>query len=127
MVLDVTPVDLTMNGDAEGITKIIATLLENALKFTPVRGLVGIDIAEASGGDAICIEVWDTGIGMSRDQVAHLFEPFVQGDQSMARRFEGLGLGLALVHKLVALMGGGIVVESELGKGSRFVVTLPAA
>ena len=70
-------------------------LLGNAVKFTPNDGAIGITANRAAEGNAVNIEVWDTGIGMSEDQVAHLFEPFVQGDQTIARRFEGLGLGLA--------------------------------
>ena len=72
------------------------------------------------------IEVWDTGIGMNVEQVSHLFEPFVQGDQQLARQFEGVGLGLAYVHKAVALLGGEVTATSDPGKGSCFTVTLPA-
>ena len=119
------PSDLALMSDGQGITKILTTLLDNAIKFTPVQGRIGIKADRMTGHDAVCITVWDTGIGMSAGQVAHLFDPFVQGDLTIARRFEGLGLGLAYVHKLVATLGGTITVDSALGEGSRFQVILP--
>src|SRR5690606_18106183 len=119
------PSDLVLMGDGQGITKILTALLDNAIKFTPVQGRIGIKADCMTGPDAVRITVWDTGIGMSAGQVAHLFDPFVQGDLTIARRFEGLGLGLAYVHKLVATLGGTIAVDSALGEGSRFQVILP--
>jgi len=119
------PSDLVLMSDGQGITKILTTLLDNAIKFTPVQGRIGIKADRMTGHDAVRITVWDTGIGMSAGHVAHLFDPFVQGDLTIARRFEGLGLGLAYVHKLVATLGGTITVDSALGEGSRFQVILP--
>ena len=125
-VIDIdAPANLELVSDGQALVKLMTTLLGNAVKFTPDHGAIGVTANRVAEVDAVSIEVWDTGIGMSEDQVAHLFEPFVQGDQTLARRFEGLGLGLAYVHKLVELLGGHIAVTSELGKGSRFKVTLP--
>ncbi|MBK8048028.1 MAG: hypothetical protein IPK16_13370 [Anaerolineales bacterium] len=69
--------------------------------------------------------VWDTGIGISEEQKACLFQPFTQVDQRLARAYEGIGLGLALAKRIVDLLGGSIELKSEVGKGSRFTVTLP--
>ena len=126
IALDVTPADMEIISDAVALTKIVTLLLENAEKFTPDHGAIGIRVRPDAATVGVQIEVWDTGIGMSAEQVSHLFEPFVQGDQQLARQFEGLGLGLAYVHKAVALLGGEVTATSEPGKGSRFTVTLPA-
>ena len=123
--LDIVPADIEITSDEAAIKKILTALLENAIKFTPEHGAIGINVSGVVGEAAVHLVVWDTGIGMTADQVAHLFEPFVQGDQTLARRFEGLGLGLAYVHKLVELLGGTVTVSSEIGQGSRFAVTLP--
>jgi light-regulated signal transduction histidine kinase (bacteriophytochrome) len=69
----------------------------------------------------------DTGIGISAEQQQLLFEPFTQADQGLTRRFTGTGIGLAYVRKMVSLLGGQILVESEPGRGSRFTVTLPVS
>ncbi|VWD49570.1 MULTISPECIES: ATP-binding protein [Burkholderia] len=83
--------------------------------------------ASASAVDAtpVTIRVSNSGIGTTPDQLAHIFEPFAQADRSIARRFGGTGIGLALSHKLVESMGGNIVVDSVSGVGSTFVITLP--
>ena len=69
--------------------------------------------------------VWDTSIGIAEEDLECLFQPFKQLDSSLSRKYEGTGLGLALVESMVKLHGGRISVESELGKGSRFTITLP--
>jgi signal transduction histidine kinase len=69
--------------------------------------------------------VHDTGIGMSEDQLARIFETFVQGDIDIQRRYGGAGLGLAISHQLAVAMGGEILARSELGKGSSFTLVLP--
>jgi signal transduction histidine kinase len=125
---EIIPADLEIESDVQGLINVIKALLANAIKFTPAAGRIHLS-ARAMAGDeagAIQIAVTDTGIGMSEAQISKLFRPFVQGDQTLARRFEGLGLGLAYVQKMVELLGGTTAVESELGKGSRITVTLPA-
>ncbi|WP_052321605.1 hybrid sensor histidine kinase/response regulator [Ralstonia sp. A12] len=116
-------------GDPTRVRQIVSNLLSNAIKFTD-KG--GVQIAlraeqDAAGKPGIAIRVVDSGIGMSAEQQARLFEPFVQADATITRRFGGSGLGLALCRRLVGLMGGTIALESTPGQGSQFVVTLPFA
>ena len=71
------------------------------------------------------ITVWDTGIGIKSEDIPRLFQPFIQLDARLAREYNGIGLGLALVKKMVDLQGGNISVESIFGSGSRFTISLP--
>jgi signal transduction histidine kinase len=100
----------------------LLNLLSNACKFTS-----GGDVNARLYLDAerVCIEVSDTGIGISAGHLAHLFEPFTQADQSSTRRFGGTGLGLSITHNLVEMMGGEITVTSTPGAGSTFRILLP--
>ena len=112
----------TMIGDAARIQDLLGHLLDNAIKFTH-RG--SVDLTLTREGEVLKIEVRDTGIGMEPDRQARIFESFHQVDSGLSRNYPGLGLGLALVQKLLALMGGEIAAESELDKGSTFTVRLP--
>lgn len=123
--LTTTPSDLEVESDSQAIVTLLKELLDNAIKFTPDEGHIDVTITADSAGEGIAIVVADTGIGMTAEQVEGLFRPFSQGDQTLARRFEGLGLGLACVHKIVELLGGSIAVASQLGEGTRFTVHLP--
>jgi CheY-like chemotaxis protein/anti-sigma regulatory factor (Ser/Thr protein kinase) len=111
-----------LNGDAQRLQQILLNLLTNAIKFTR-QGGVQLQI-EPEGGH-IVFKVTDTGIGMSAEQVARLFQPFEQADSSTTRKFGGTGLGLAISRNLAQLMGGEITVESAPGKGSAFALRLP--
>lgn len=111
--------------DALRARQILLNLLSNALKFTPTGGRIGIEALPAKG--AVAVTVWDTGIGVAADDLERIFEPFEQADASLSRRHDGTGLGLALSRRLADLLGGGLTVTSELGAGSRFTVTFPAA
>ena len=116
-------------GDPTRVRQIASNLLSNAIKFTD-QGEVRIELRapeDAPGKPGIVIGVIDSGIGINAEQQARLFEPFVQADSTITRRFGGSGLGLALCRRLVELMGGTIALESTPGQGSRFVVTLPFA
>ena len=112
----------TMIGDAARIQDLLGHLLDNAIKFTH-RG--SVDLKLISEGPVLKIEVRDTGIGIAPDRQARIFESFHQVDSGLSRNYPGLGLGLALVQKLLALMGGEIAAESEPDKGSTFTVRLP--
>jgi len=84
---------------------------------------VGIAASRNDGG--VIVQVWDTGIGISPEESQRLFQPFLQLDNTLTRKYEGTGLGLHLSRKIVELHGGRIWVESEPGKGSRFSFTIP--
>ncbi|MFT5182447.1 MAG: PAS domain S-box-containing protein, partial [Alphaproteobacteria bacterium] len=111
--------------DVTGARQILINLLTNAVKFTPEGGTVGIDIAQAQD-DKVHMTVWDTGIGIPEDRIQAVFERFhrVRSD-AFTNNTEGVGIGLHVARNLAQLMGGDISLESELGKGSRFTLTLP--
>jgi signal transduction histidine kinase len=100
--------------------------LSNACKFTKGGELTLRARRVANGRDWIELAVADTGIGMTPEQQAKLFEEFIQADTSTAQRYGGTGLGLAITRKLARMMGGDVAVTSEPGKGSVFTVRLPA-
>ncbi len=109
-------------GDAFRLTQVLVNLLANAIKFTP-RGEVALDVGLESG--ALCFRIRDTGVGMSAEVQARLFEPFEQADTSITRRFGGTGLGLVISHRLVGLMGGTLEVDSAPDRGTCMTVRLP--
>lgn len=108
------------------LRQVLLNLVGNALKFTE-RGGVRIRWAALDRGEGAVIDVVDSGIGMSREQLTEIFKPFVQLANQANRRFQGTGLGLSIVKALVESMGGQLTVRSKLGWGSRFRVVLPAA
>ena len=110
-------------GDERKIKQILLNLLSNAVKFTPEGGRIGINARQADG--SVEISVSDTGIGISPEDQAKIFEEFRQVGADYAHKVEGTGLGLTLAKKFVELHGGKIWVESEVGKGSTFSFTLP--
>jgi len=103
--------------------KIVLNLLSNAFKFT-LTGTIAVSVKQTANGD-IEASVSDSGIGIPGDEIPRLFERFHRVEGAMGRSVEGSGIGLALVHELVRLLGGTIHVESELGVGTRFTVVLP--
>lgn len=115
--------DRNLMGDPHRLLQILHNLMSNAIKFTE-SGQVTVRL-EAGDGAPLTITVADSGIGMSGEQVARLFEEFEQGDGSVARRFGGTGLGMAITRKLVEQMGGSLSVESTPGKGTTVRVSLP--
>lgn len=110
-------------GDAEQLREAIDCLVENAIKFTPNGGR--IDIQVGATPECVNFTVADSGIGMDREELEQLFQPFHQLDGSITRRYGGMGLGLTLVQKVVEVHGGKIEVQSEIGAGSTFTVKLP--
>ena len=113
--------------DEKRLTQVISNLLSNAVKFTPEEGDISLDVSLLEESVDICtlrVEISDTGIGISEEQQAALFQSFVQADSNISRRFGGTGLGLAISKRIVELMGGRIWVESDVGRGSRFIFTI---
>lgn len=110
-------------GDANRILQILNNLIGNAIKFTET-GTITTALSISDDGD-LMIEVVDTGIGMTPEQTAKVFDEFEQAEGSIARRFGGTGLGLTITRRLVHLMGGQITLESRLGEGTRVTVRLP--
>ena len=110
-------------GDERKIKQILLNLLSNAVKFTPEGGRIGINARPIK--DAVEISITDTGIGIAEEDQPKIFEEFRQVGSDSTAKIEGTGLGLTLAKKFVELHGGKIWVESEAGKGSTFVFTLP--
>jgi GAF domain-containing protein/CheY-like chemotaxis protein len=117
----------TMRADLTKVRQALFNLLSNACKFTD-RGTISLAVARAvmDGQDWIEFSVNDTGIGMTPEQVARLFEVFSQADAATTRKYGGTGLGLALSRRLCRMMGGDVTVASEAGRGSTFTILLPA-
>ncbi|HEX3701306.1 MAG TPA: ATP-binding protein, partial [Phenylobacterium sp.] len=120
--LDIGPARGRYLGDPTRIRQILYNLISNALKFTDQGE---IRVTARRDGELLEIAVTDTGVGISPENLVRLFQKFDQLDSSTTRRFGGTGLGLAICHELAQLMGGEILVESEVGQGSRFAVRLP--
>ncbi len=114
-----------MQADERRLKQILVNLLGNAVKFTPEGGAIGLDVYVDEEKEAICFDVWDTGIGISDEDMGQLFQPFIQLDSRLARQHEGSGLGLALVYRMTKLHGGSISATSQVGHGSRFTISLP--
>ena len=118
-----------LHGDGMRMCQILINLLNNAIKFTETgRVRLSINAPSTSGNTArVVFTVSDTGPGMPASVQEHIFEPFSQADDSVVRQYGGAGLGLAICRRLVRLMDGSIRLDSEVGKGTTFTVTLPFA
>ncbi len=114
-----------LRGDPVRLRQVLLNLVSNAIKFTE-RGHVSVRVSVAETGYGalqMLFEVEDTGIGLTQEACGRLFEPFVQADGSITRKYGGTGLGLAICKQLVGMMDGQVSVDSEPGKGSRFWFT----
>lgn len=121
---------LTLWGDERRVSQVLINLLNNAVKFTPTGGQVTltVDLLSDNNGDRpdrLRFSVTDTGIGIAPEDIAKLFQPFIQIDSALNRQYEGTGLGLTLVKQIVELHGGVVHVTSKLGIGSCFSVDFP--
>ena len=114
--------------DSYRLRQILLNLLGNAVKFTN-QGMVRLVVSHSkqAGEDRVVFEVIDTGIGISQEKIDQIFDPFTQADSSTSRKFGGTGLGLCISRKLARMLGGELYVESEIGIGSIFTLSLPCA
>ncbi len=123
LVTFVDPAVGAVLADRDKLEKVVLNLLFNALKFTPAGGQV--ELRAEKRGEALVLLVADTGMGISEKNLAHVFDRFWQADGSSKRKYQGVGIGLALVKELVEIHGGQVTVQSQEGKGTTFIVTLP--
>jgi signal transduction histidine kinase len=117
-----TPETLPLVGDPRMIQRILANLLDNAIKYTPSGGSVRVSLSAIDGGEVL-VTVQDTGMGIPSDDLPHIFERFYRCDQS--RTEPGTGLGLSLARALARAHQGDVTVTSTVGQGSTFTLTLP--
>jgi two-component system CheB/CheR fusion protein len=117
---------LFINGDATRLAQLVGNLLQNAAKFTGREGRATVHVGKDEARHQVVVRVCDTGAGIPKEILPHLFEPFMQADHTLARSRGGLGLGLAMVKGLVELHGGEVSAHSEgIGKGAEFTVRFP--
>ncbi|MEH1916380.1 response regulator [Nostoc sp.] len=114
-----------IEADERRLLQVLVNLLTNAVKFTPDEGRVKFEVKMNSPQQAVEFRVTDNGIGISPENLSQIFQPFIQLDSSLSRRYTGTGLGLSIIQRIVDLHGGSIHVESEVGRGSCFSVMLP--
>lgn len=124
----ICPADLgTMHSDLTKVRQILFNLLSNAAKFTDKGDIkLEVETKTAVSGDWVIFRVTDSGIGMDAEQLENLFQVFTQGDVSTTRKYGGTGLGLAITKRFCEMLGGTIEVESTVGAGTTFIVTLPS-
>jgi two-component system, OmpR family, phosphate regulon sensor histidine kinase PhoR len=117
--------DVAMRGDRAQLGLLLSNLIDNALRHTPARGAVCVRLHAAEG--RAVLQVADTGEGIPAAELPRVFERFYRVDKARARRTGGTGLGLAIVRHVAEAHGGSVRVDSELGRGTTFTVTLPVA
>ncbi|GGE94567.1 PAS-domain containing protein [Stappia taiwanensis] len=117
--------DLALVGDRRAIKQVLLNLLANAVKFTPDGGSVTLDARRDADGKAVTVTISDNGIGIRQTDIARLAKPFVQVENQFTKTHKGSGLGLAIAQSLVKMHGGDMVIQSEVGKGTRVTVSLP--
>ena len=115
---------LPIRGDEARLRQVLGGLVDNAIKFTAPGGHVRVALAERDGGAEVLVT--DSGIGMSPEELEHVFEPFWQADSGLGRLRGGAGIGLRLARELIALHGGEIVLDSRRGEGTQVTVRLPS-
>jgi CheY-like chemotaxis protein len=124
LVVEIAPeADLRIMADQRKLKQVMFNLLSNAIKFTPTGGTVCVSCVKER--DSLVITVADSGMGVRKEDIPKLFQPFTQLESVYTKKYEGTGLGLALTRRLVELHGGRIWVKSTFGTGSRFSFTIP--
>jgi len=123
IVLEADLQKCTICGDVDLLSQVWINLFHNAIKFTPANGQISIMLK--SSNDSASVKISDTGAGIDKDDLPHIFERFYKADKSRDRSLGGNGLGLSLVKKIVELHSGQISVESEISKGTSFEISLP--
>jgi signal transduction histidine kinase len=122
LVTEIAPDIPPLKTDRDKLKQAVLNLLSNSAKFTE-KGEIKVSAWQDNGN--VTLTVSDTGIGMKKEALDFIFDEFRQADMSSTRKYGGTGLGLAIVKKFINLMGGEISVESEVGKGSKFTITIP--
>ena len=115
----------SVQADERRLKQILVNLLGNEGNSLKQAGRIGLDVVRDESQDTVRFAVWDTGIGITPENLPRLFQPFVQLDSRLSRQYTGTGLGLALVRRMVEMHGGRVTVDSTPGKGSRFTISLP--
>ena len=115
--------NITITANRFLLEQMFINLIDNAVKYTPELGEIGIELYP--GDDELRLEIYDTGIGIPKDSLPRIFERFYRVDKTRSRKMGGTGLGLSIVKHIVIIHGGKIDVQSEEGKGSRFIISLP--
>ena len=123
ITLDVFLPKIMICGDEDLLNEVLINLIHNAIKFTPENGYIGIHLS--GNENEIEIKISDTGIGIAQQDQLRIFERFYKADKSRDRSLGGNGLGLSIVKKIIDMHGGKIKVESEIGRGTEFTVSLP--
>jgi two-component system phosphate regulon sensor histidine kinase PhoR len=116
----VVPPGLSLQADPEKLNTALINLLDNAIKYTPPEGKIEIRASQEEKG--IAIEIQDTGMGIPPEDLGRIFERFYRVDRTRSRELGGTGLGLAIVKHIIEAHGGTVTVESQIGKGSRFIL-----
>ena len=119
------PAVTTIDVDERRLKQMLVNLLGNAVKFTPEGGSIGLEVNGDPEHNVVRFVIWDTGIGISPEDMPKLFQPFVQLDNGHTRQHGGTGLGLVLVYRMAKLHLGSVTVDSTVDEGSRFTITLP--
>jgi signal transduction histidine kinase len=115
---------VSVKGDAQRLRQVMVNLLSNAIKFSPSNSIINVEMQKGRDGQFV-LAIKDAGIGVSNLDIERVFEPFVQADDGMARRFNGAGLGLPIARRIARLHGGDVILQSEVGAGTIASLVLP--